>query len=90
MTGIGIVEARRRAGVGQRELALALGTSPQRLSDIERGTPPSPTASRQGSGAHWWASCVGGSTLSSGAGDDNAERPASQGWPPRGNPTGGA
>lgn len=42
MTGIGIVEARRRAGVGQRELALALGTSPQRLSDIERGYTPVP------------------------------------------------
>ena len=42
MKPLEIVEARRTAGVDQRELALALGISPQRLSDIERGYSPIP------------------------------------------------
>ena len=37
-----VVEARRLAGVGQRDLAEFLGMSPQRLSDIERGHLPVP------------------------------------------------
>ena len=42
MKPLEIVEVRRSVGVGQRELALALGLSPQRLSDLERGYSPIP------------------------------------------------
>ncbi len=42
MHGLEIVEARRTAGVAQRDLARALGLPPQRLSDIERGYIPMP------------------------------------------------
>ena len=34
--------ARRAVGIDQRELAMALGMQPQRLSDIERGYTPAP------------------------------------------------
>ena len=36
-------QARRVAGVGQRELAEALGLAPQRLSDLENGYSVPPT-----------------------------------------------
>ena len=42
MDGQGVAQTRRLAGVGQRQLAEALGISPQRLSDIEREYLPSP------------------------------------------------
>ena len=47
MKPIELVLARRNAGVDQRELAIALGLSPQKLSDIERGYFPIPDGFEQ-------------------------------------------
>ena len=43
MKGYEIVRVRRDAGVDQRDLALALDLSSQRLSDMERGYVPIPS-----------------------------------------------
>ena len=42
MDGFEITRARRQVGVDQRQLALFLDLSPQRLSDMERGHIPAP------------------------------------------------
>ena len=42
MKSLDILDLRRKADVGQRDLAMSLDIAPQRLSDMERGYAPIP------------------------------------------------